>query len=71
MSILLMFYKGGFELQPLLDLWNKTYTKTSKDHFEALFIWIGEDKKGKLKILNAHSELGFNQQLLNWLAKKK
>lgn len=69
MRVLLMFYKGGIDIQPLFKLWDSIPRRTTNDHFDALFMWIGKDKKGKSEILNPYAEKDFNRQLLSWLSK--
>ncbi len=70
MDILLMFYKGKFDIQPLLSLWDSMQSKASYDHFQSLSTEIVLDKKGKQTIVNVFSEDGFNKIILAWLAKK-
>ena len=69
-DILLMFYKGKFDIRPLLGLWDSMKSKASYDHFQSLSAEIVLDKKGRQTIVNAFSDDGFNKIILAWLAKK-
>ena len=62
-----MFYKAKIDIQPLLDLWQKSNTQDSLLHFNQLLEDVDFNKHGKPKIRNAFSDDIFNDTVCNWL----
>jgi len=44
-AILIMFWKGQFEVQPLLDIWARTKTDESIAHFRDLIFYMFKDSR--------------------------
>lgn len=71
MDILLMFHKGGFDIRPLLKLWEGPGSKARSQHLMYFHAEIKIDSKGNCKVQNAFSDYAFNKIISNWLDSRK
>ncbi len=66
-EVLLMFYKAKIDIQPLLNVWQKSNTVDSLLHFNQLLEAVDFNKRGEPKIRDAFSDDIFNDIVCNWL----
>lgn len=69
-EILLMFYKGNFNINKLLKEWESTGEQKSLVLFKLLLDEIEYTKSGRLKVQDAFSDEKFNTQICNWVRSK-
>lgn len=70
-EILLMFYKGKFDIQPLLDEWEKCTSSESLLHFNQLLDEINFNQHREPKVRNAFSDETFSELICSWLFARK
>lgn len=70
-EILLMFYKGKFDIQPLLDEWEKCTSNESLLHFNQLLDEINFNQHREPKVSNAFSDETFSELICSWLFARK
>ncbi len=70
-ELLLMFYKGNFKIDSLLQEWEHSNEKQSLRHFSNLLDGLKINKRGAIKVGNAFSDEVFNKQICGWLESKE
>lgn len=70
-EILLMFHKGNFDINTLLNDWGNFSSIENLLHFNLLMDEIEFDNKGLPKIRNAFSDERFNEIICNWIFSNK
>jgi len=69
-SIIIMFWRGQFEIIELLSIWEKETTKESILHFRDLY-FLGFKNKNKSKLSNAFGEKEISLIVRGWIDDKK
>jgi len=69
-NVLLMFYKGNFPLDPLLNFWRVRYARISVLHYSHFLADFSVNTNGNLYIKDAFANASFSQKLSNWLQSK-
>jgi len=67
MDILLMFHKGNFDINPLLNCWNGPGSKARSQHLMYFNAEIKIDHKGNCKVQNHFADSAFSKVICNWL----
>jgi hypothetical protein len=65
-GFLIMFYKGGFELTPLLQLWQQTHGDTALLHYRDLALLGFQHHKSSPGLQNSFADAWVSQQLYDW-----